>query len=85
MIAGVIPIALLARERKAVHERKAEAEKKTAREEERARTLCTWQTEWERETRGRWTARLIKNVGEWTKRRHGEVDYYLTHPSSEMT
>ncbi|XP_054259342.1 uncharacterized protein LOC128984085 [Macrosteles quadrilineatus] len=42
------------------------------------RTFQMWQESWERETRGRWTARLIRQVQPWVERRHGEVDYYLT-------
>lgn len=78
VIAGVIPIALLAQERRAVYLRKAEVGKKTAGDEERRRTLDRWQTSWEQDTRGRWTARLITQVGPWIERRHGEIDYYLT-------
>lgn len=76
--AGVNPIALLAKERKAVYERKAEVGNKIARQEERERTLRIWQTSWHDDTRGRWTAKLIRKVKPWIDRSHGEVDYYLT-------
>ena len=78
VIAGVIPVKLLAGERKAIYQRQGEIGKDAARAEERSRTYQQWQQSWERETRGRWTARLIKQVQPWVERRHGEVDYYLT-------
>jgi hypothetical protein len=78
VIAGCIPIHLLAKERKAIYTRKSETSRKTASLEERCRTLEIWQEAWERETKGRWTARLIKQVGPWLERTHGEVGYYLT-------
>lgn len=78
VIAGCIPIHLLAKERKAIYTRKSEIGRKTASLEERCRTLERWQEDWERETKGRWTARLIGQVGPWIKRTHGEVGYYLT-------
>lgn len=78
VIAGVIPIALLARERQAIFRRKAEANTETVKAEERARTLQKWQEEWDGEMRGRWTKRLIGQVAPWLERRKGEVDYYLT-------
>lgn len=78
VIAGCIPIHLLAKERKSIFLRKAEAGRKKARLEERARTIESWQTTWERDTKGRWTAKLIQQVSPWIERRHGEVGYYIT-------
>lgn len=78
IIAGVAPIELLARERKAVYERKAEVGKELATIEAKARTLERWQTLWNDDTRGRWTAGLIREIKPWCERPHGEVDYYLT-------
>ncbi|XP_054283430.1 uncharacterized protein LOC129000490 [Macrosteles quadrilineatus] len=77
VIAGVIPVKLLAAERKAIYQRQGYIGKDAARTEERSRTFQMWQESWERETRGRWTARLIRQVQPWVERRHGEVDYYL--------
>lgn len=78
IIAGVIPIALLAGERQAIYRRREEADKKKVRQEERASTLASWQESWNEEERGRWTARLIGLLKPWIERRHGEIDYYLT-------
>jgi len=78
VIAGVIPIHLLARERQAIYRRRAEANRATVATEEREHTLVEWQTSWEADPRGRWTARLIPDVRRWTERKHGEVGYYVT-------
>jgi len=78
VVAGVIPVKLLAGERKAIYRRQGDIGKDAARSEERSRTFQQWQHSWEHDNRGRWTARLIKQVQPWLERRHGEVDYYLT-------
>lgn len=78
VIAGVIPVALLAEERKQVYQTKQELGKKSAAEEARKNTLAKWQTIWESEQRGRWTAKLIPKLKPWIERKHGEVTYHLT-------
>lgn len=78
VIAGVIPIALLAQERQSVYRRKGQGDPEAIRAEERSHTLATWQGIWERERRSSWTRSLIRAVTPWLERRHGEVDYYLT-------
>lgn len=78
VIAGIAPIALLARERYAIYQRKTELNQKEVKKEEINRTYEAWQRLWEQESRGRWTARLIKSVKTWTQREHGEINYYLT-------
>ena len=77
VIAGVLPIHHLARERQVIYRRKAEGRDIVAREE-RDRSFERWQREWEAESRGRWTFTLIPDVRTWVERQHGEVDYYLT-------
>lgn len=78
VIAGVVPVHLLARERQAIYRRMSEVGRDTAAAEERERTFRDWQNSWDAETRGRWTARLIPQVRLWTERKHGEVGYYVT-------
>lgn len=78
VIAGVIPIDLLAKERKTVFLRKSEVGRKIASQEERSRTMECWQASWDQDSRGRWTAKLIRLVRPWYERKHGEVGYYLT-------
>ncbi|XP_046145762.1 uncharacterized protein LOC123989125 [Osmia bicornis bicornis] len=79
VIAGMLPIDLLAHERKQVYEAKRSGQdtvdaKRVAREA----TLHRWQQRWMEEARGRWTASLIPSLAPWLNRKHGEVDYYLT-------
>ena len=49
-----------------------------AHKEARARTMARWQKRWTSDTKGRWTARLIKQLAVWTDRKHGEINYFLT-------
>ena len=37
-----------------------------------------WQRDWISFTKGRWIYRLIPNIEEWTRRKHGQVNFYLT-------
>lgn len=78
VVAGVVPIDLLAQERKHTYKRKEEVGRKAAAAEARDRTMRQWQERWNADARGRWTARLIDNLAPWVERRHGEVNFYLT-------
>lgn len=49
-----------------------------ASETAREPSLLSWQSRWDQETRGRWTARLIAQLSPWLERRHGDVNFYLT-------
>lgn len=75
VIAGVPPIELLIKERVETYNG---AERKVAREN----TMARWQQKWDSASHGRWTARLIPNIGTWIKRPYGEVDYFLTQALS---
>lgn len=78
IIAAVVPIHLLAEERRSVFLRRNEADQQAVVQEEKAHTITRWQRSWEMETRGRWTFRIIPDVRAWLGRKHGEVGYYLT-------
>lgn len=78
VVAGVIPIDLLAKERKRVYVRKQGEETSSIREEERQRTLREWEQRLQQAAAGRWTAQLIGGLIPWTSREHGEVNFYLT-------
>ena len=78
VIAGVMPIDLMARERKQAYQRKPELGNIAAASEAREHAPHTWKERWEHESRGRWTARLVGNLRGWLDRKHGEVNYYLT-------
>jgi len=62
VVAGTIPIDLLA------------AERRTGS----SNTIEAWQRRWNNATTGRWTHRLIPSLAPWLQRRHGQVDFYLT-------
>ncbi|XP_033229117.1 uncharacterized protein LOC117180735 [Belonocnema kinseyi] len=78
VIAGTIPIDLLAQEKKKVFLRKTEVTKAVAKAEARAATMEEWQQRWSLDHLGRWTNRLISELSNWLNRRHGETYYYLT-------
>ncbi|CAB0045376.1 unnamed protein product [Trichogramma brassicae] len=74
VLAGMLPLALLADERARLYGRRRE----DAKNEERLATLSKWQEAWDRSTKARWTHRLIPNIRVWIERRHGELNYHLT-------
>lgn len=78
MIATVIPIAPLARERKPIYQRRAGINRFQTRTQEGARILQEWQDTCVLGTTGRWTYRLIPNLPPWLNRQHGEVNYHVT-------
>lgn len=78
VIANIIPVALMAKERKAVSLRKTVVGLKVAKQEERENTFQSWQTSWDHDSEGLWTAKLIKKVRTWAERKYGKIDYYLT-------
>lgn len=78
VVAGVIPIDLLAFERSRIYRRSAETGRQDAAIRERDVTLREWQTRWTNETKGTWTKRLIPKIRPWVGREFGEVNFYLT-------
>ena len=76
-IAGVVPIDLLALERKRVYEESAERGRERAATDARTETLTTWQTRWTDSDKDKWTIRLIRDVRQW-REGAGEVNFYLT-------
>lgn len=80
VLAGIPPLDLAAEERARLFERLQERESPRAqvKKEERQRTLEAWQHRWDVSTKGRWTHRLVPNIGVWLNRRHGDLDFHLT-------
>lgn len=80
VIAGMLPIDVLAEERRSLYQRKRTTALSAAelRTEERQKSLRRWQLRWDASASGRWTHRLITQVDTWVNRTHGEVNYYLT-------
>lgn len=62
---------LHSQERIFVYQRKSAVDVYTTRLEARTQTI--------QKERGCWTRRLIKLIKPWMERKHGVVDYYLTH------
>ncbi|KAH8361318.1 hypothetical protein KR084_003797 [Drosophila pseudotakahashii] len=71
VIAGTIPIDLLAAERRTGS---------TGSRTQRSNTIEAWQRRWTNADTGRWTHRLIPSLipEKPIRERHGQVDYYLT-------
>lgn len=80
VIAGMMPIDIVAAEARRVFEagRLAPEDATRRREEEAAASLQEWQRRWDQSSKGRWTYRLIPNIKAWMERGHGEVNYHLT-------
>uniref|UniRef100_A0A2M4ADW9 Putative waldo-6 aae n=1 Tax=Anopheles triannulatus TaxID=58253 RepID=A0A2M4ADW9_9DIPT len=75
VIAGMIPIGIiLAEDRECSRRRGIIGVREVARRE----SIVRWQNQWDQATDGRWTYRLIPDLGLWISRRHGEVDFFLT-------
>ncbi|XP_035724081.1 uncharacterized protein LOC118442502 [Vespa mandarinia] len=78
VVAGVIPIDLLAQERKFVYQQRCILGKERASRLARSIIIKACQSRWEQERRGRWTARFISQLDTWINREAGVVDFYLT-------
>ena len=64
-IAGVVPVDLLALERKRIYEFSKERGRARASTNVRTETLTAWQARWMDGDKGKWTRRLITDVGLW--------------------
>ena len=74
VLAGVVPLELLAEERTKIND-----ETGIDKAELRARSVRKWQRRWSTlQGKAQWTHRLIPNIEDWVSRRHGEMSYWLT-------
>ena len=80
VLAGVPPIELILQERKEIYNARASgnSERTLIKRNAREKLLQTWQRQWDETERGRWTHELIPNIELWQKRKHGELNFYLT-------
>ena len=78
VIAGVMPLRLMAKQRKLAYDKEDRMAKVNAAKEARDVVLDVWQHDWNCAEKGRWTRRLIGQIRPWTKRKYGEVNYYIT-------
>ncbi|CAB3252460.1 unnamed protein product [Arctia plantaginis] len=74
----MLPIEVLAEERKAKGKVTTTLSPGELGKEERLNSIRRWQSKWDTSTKGRWTYRLISQVDVWVNRNHGGVNYYLT-------
>lgn len=77
VLSRVIPIDLMAEERKATFGKTSEE-----RIDEREITMRKWQSRWDSSKNGEWTRILIPNIRPWYDRKHGEITYELTQALS---
>lgn len=80
VIAGMLPIRLIAEERRSLYRQKGliGSTPEESRTVARRNSMRQWQMQWDDSKKGRWTHRLIPQLNKWVNRSHGEVDYYLT-------
>jgi len=71
VVSGMPPLKLLAEERLKTYRG---TDKVAAREQ----LMESWQHQWEGSEKGRWTFRLIRDVGKWHRRNHGDVSFHLS-------
>lgn len=77
VLAGALPIDLLAKERKIIDDRRIrDLEGKEAVREE---IIDEWQSRWDgKQLKGQWTKKLIPDIREWLKCPHRHLDYFMT-------
>lgn len=77
IIAGMIPIDILAREMEYTYAIRDLPDREAANAA-RQISVASWQARWTSSSKGRWTYTLIPNVEAWYNRKHGNINYYLT-------
>ena len=77
VLAGSIPIDLLAKETQALAST-VTTNPGTLRKQQRERSMAEWQNQWSTSEKGRWTHQLIPNLAAWCSRKHGFLDFHLT-------
>lgn len=86
VLAGMIPIDILASEMRRIYQRRNEdagagppsPAMRSIQTEERINSMSRWQDRWNSSSKGRWTYKLIQNIDEWTNRPHGTCCYHVT-------
>lgn len=82
VLAGMIPIDILADEMGRIYARRTNGAPHTTlgeiKKEERMVSMARWQARWTASTKGRWTHRLIPVIETWTSRTNGTCNYHLT-------
>ena len=73
VIAGMIQIDILARERQKLY--CCDREQAT---NAKVDSMLEWQLRWDHSEKGRWTYRVIRNIEKWVGRSYGETDSFIT-------
>lgn len=76
VVARMIPAHLAVAERQAWYPLKKQGV--TDMTDIRTQTIAKWQKEWNKAKNGRWTRRLIQDIGKWIGRRQGCSSFHLT-------
>jgi hypothetical protein len=76
VLAGLVPLNLMAEERKRLFELSASLNE-DERRRERSVTMGKWQEGWDSSQRGRWTYQLVPRLSVWLERGHGEVSFRM--------
>lgn len=71
VVSSMPPLDLLAEERRSIFIG-------TDKGEVRKLLVINWQQKWDSSEKGRWKHRLIKDVGAWYQRNHGEVSFHVS-------
>ena len=75
VVAGIIPIHLLAAERLEIEQARIDGRDLA---EAKREAMNNWQAEWDRNGTGSWTRRLIPRIDVWKNRRWGQLSYHVT-------
>ena len=79
VIAGMLPIDIIADEGKRIYDAKKGnlLSGPGIKRKERDRSMQIWQDRWSTSQKGRWTYKLIPKIELWINRNHCEVNYHL--------
>ncbi|KAH8338632.1 hypothetical protein KR074_002091, partial [Drosophila pseudoananassae] len=85
VIAGMVPIDLLATERQELYQalvslngQASAATRRQIKVSSRATSIQKWQRLWDKSTKRRWTHQLVPDLEIWLQRRHSEINFWLT-------
>lgn len=67
------PINLQVAERAIIYQARRKEKGREAVEEAKVQLMINWQRQWDTLEHGRWTHRLIRNVTDRVKRKHGDI------------
>ena len=80
VLAGMLPIDILAKESRRLYDKTYAAGESSAFRRQLARweSIERWQQRWDESQTGRWTYRIIPDIRRWFERNHGELSHELT-------